>query len=68
MYAGGLLTTLLILGMVLLVLWLCTVISAPRNVEAPNARENPADITRRLRTQGTRSRKRAGSGSDGAKS
>ncbi|MEZ0112458.1 hypothetical protein ABH920_006480 [Catenulispora sp. EB89] len=66
MYAGGLLATLLILGLILLVTTLAVVISEPRNVGAPNTREDPADVTRRLRGQGTRGGRRAGRGSDGA--
>ena len=68
MYTGGLLTTALILGIVLIVVLLAMVISEPRNVEAPRTREDPSDITRRLRPQGTRSRKRGTSGSEGTQS
>ncbi|MEY9895520.1 hypothetical protein ABIA35_006421 [Catenulispora sp. MAP12-49] len=61
MYAGGLLATVLILGLILLVTMLAVVISEPREVRAPHTRENPADMTRRLRGQKTRGGKRAGS-------
>ena len=57
MYAGGLLATLLILGMFLLVISLAMVISEPRDVEAPEARRDSADITHRLRSQGERGRR-----------
>ncbi|MEY9857904.1 hypothetical protein ABH935_003517 [Catenulispora sp. GAS73] len=46
MYAGGLLATLLILGMIFLVTALAVVISEPRHVGAPRTREDPSDITR----------------------
>lgn len=49
MYAGGLLATLLILGLLLLVTTLAVVISEPRDARTPHTREDPADITRRLR-------------------
>lgn len=62
MYAGGLLTTLLILGLVLLVTSLAMVIAEPRGMKAPPNRENPGDITRRLRSQGPRGRVGRGSG------
>lgn len=60
MYTGGLLATLLLLGIVLVVTLLAVVISEPRNV-SPGTRENPSDITRRLRPQAASGRKRAGS-------
>ena len=66
MYAGGLLATLLILGIILFVTLLVAVISEPRDVKAPRTREDPSDITRRLRSQGTRGRGRVG-GSHGAR-
>ena len=65
MYAGGLLALLLMLGLVLLVTVLAMVISEPRGLDAPSAREHPSDITRRLRAQGPRGRR--GSGGDGVK-
>jgi hypothetical protein len=65
MYTGGLLATLLLLGIVLVVILLAVVISEPRDV-SPSTRENPSDITRRLRSQTAPGRKPAGS--DGAKS
>jgi len=64
MYAGGLLATLLILGLVLLVISLAVIISEPRNTEAPRALEHPAEVTRRLRAeraQDARSPKRVAS-------
>lgn len=60
MYAGGLLATLLILGLLLLIISLVVLISEPRHVGGPSAREHPADITRRLRRQA--GRERAGRG------
>ncbi|ACU71486.1 hypothetical protein Caci_2568 [Catenulispora acidiphila DSM 44928] len=69
MYAGGLLAALLILGLVLVVTSLAMVISEPRAIKEPRTRENPSDITRRLRAQGTqRGRRRTDSTSDDAKS
>lgn len=65
MYAGGLLALLLMLGLVLLVISLAMVISEPREMKAPSAREHPSDITRRLRPQGSRDRR--GSGGYGAR-
>jgi hypothetical protein len=62
MYAGGLLATLLILGLILLVTTLAVVISEPRDVGAPRTREDPSDITRRLRAQKMRGGRRVGSG------
>lgn len=61
MYTGGLIATLLLLGILLVVTLLAVVISEPRDV-SPRTRENPADITRRLRTQAAPGRKRADSG------
>lgn len=66
MYAGGLLATLLILGLLLLILALAVLISEPRNAAAPRTREHPADVTRRLRTQTVRTRRSDGRG-DGTK-
>jgi hypothetical protein len=57
MYAGGLLATLLILGMFLLVISLAMIISEPRDAQAPQARQEPGDITRRLRSQAMRGRR-----------
>lgn len=54
MYAGGLLATLLILGLLLLMMTLVVVISEPRGIRTPHTRENPGDITRRLRSQKAR--------------
>jgi hypothetical protein len=67
MYTGGLLATLLILGLILLVTMLAVVISEPRNIGAPRTREDPSSITRRLRSQKTHGSRRGGSGSDNAK-
>jgi len=68
MYTGGLLATLLILGLLLLVTVLAVVISEPRDVGAPRTREDPSDVTRRLRSQGARGRRHAGDGGEGAQS
>lgn len=67
MNTGGLLATLLMLGLVLLVISLAVLVSEPRNLDAPRTREDPSDITRRLNPQGARGRGRAASGRGGGK-
>lgn len=62
MYAGGFLATLLLLGMVLLVVLMAAIISEPRDAKAPRTREEPGDITRRLRPQAARGSRRVKSG------